>query len=106
MLAKHEKLLEKTNQRVEKVEEAIQEHAKKIQQMEENLAKVHFGETPERFTRRKKTMETDATEMERGQWSQSYITLNGWVDWDLKMETMMDSADAKKLLGEVFENLP
>ena len=27
-------LLEKTNMRVEKIEEAIQEHAKKIQQME------------------------------------------------------------------------
>ena len=32
------KLLEKTNSRVERVEGTIQEHAKKIQQMEEEIA--------------------------------------------------------------------
>ena len=55
MLAK--KLLEKTNQRVEKVEQAIQEHAKKVQQIEENLAKGYAGEHPERYARRRKTMD-------------------------------------------------
>ena len=73
--------------------------------MEESLAKVHAGETPERFTRRK-TMEHDATEKKRGHWSQCFLTLNGWVDWDRQMETVMDSADATKLLREIFENLP
>ena len=33
------KLLEKTNMRVEKVEDAIQEHVKKTQRMEQDLAK-------------------------------------------------------------------
>ena len=48
-------------------------------------------------------MDNDATEKVREQWSPSYITLNGWVNWDRTMETMMDSADAKKLLGEIFD---
>ena len=34
------------------------------------------------------------------------LLFNGWVDWDRKMETMMGSADAKKLLGEIFGSLP
>ena len=38
-----QKLLEKTNQRVEKVEESLQERAKKIQEIEENLAKGYVG---------------------------------------------------------------
>ena len=32
---------------------------------------------------------------ERGQWTPSFISLNGWVDRDRKMETMMDSAIAR-----------
>ena len=47
-------------------------------------------------------MEKDVAEKEKGQWSPSFITLHGRVDG----ETMMDSANAKKLLGEIFENLP
>ena len=43
------KLLEKTNLRVGQVEEAIQEHAKKIQQMEEDLANMNAGGTAERI---------------------------------------------------------
>ena len=89
-----------------KVEEAIQEHAQKIQQMEEDLAKMNAGGTAERITRRRKTMENDATEKDKGQWSPSFITLNGWVGWDIKMETMMDSADAKRLLDDIIESLP
>ena len=100
------KLLEKTNQREEKVEEAIQERAQKIQQMEEDLAKMNAGGTAERITRRREAMENDAGEKGKGQRSPSSITLNGWVDWDRKMETMMDSADAKKLLCETFGSLP
>ena len=84
---------------------AIQEHAKKIQQMEEDLAKLNAGGTAERITRRK-TMENDAAEKEKGQWSPPFITLNGWVDWDRKMETMTDSADAKQLLDNIFHSLP
>ena len=59
----------------DKVDEAIQEHAKKIQQMEEDLAKLNAGWTAERITRRK-TMENDAAEKEKGQWSPPFITLN------------------------------
>ena len=40
------------------------------------------------------------------QWSPSFVTLNGWVDWDKKMETMMDSADARKLLEDIIVILP
>ena len=32
--------------------------------------------------------------------------LNGWVDWDKKMETMMDSAIAKRLLDAIIESFP
>ena len=57
------KLLEKTNMRVERVEEAIQVHAKKIQQMEEDLAKMNAGVGPaERITRKRKTIKHDAGE--------------------------------------------
>ena len=99
-----EKLHEKTNMRVETVEEAIQEHAKKIQQMKEDLAKMNAGVGPaERITRRRKTMENDAVEKERGQPTPSFIALNGWMDWDRKMETMMGSADARKLIDSTFQ---
>ena len=91
---------------MEQVEEPIQEHAKKIQQMEENLAKMNTGETPERITRRRKTMDNDAAENEKGPWPPSFVTLDGWVDWGRKMEPMMDSADAKNLLGVIFDSLP
>ena len=74
------KLLEKTNLRVEEAEEAIQEHAKNIQQMEEDLAKMNAGGTSERMTRRRKTMEHDAGGKDKGQRLPSFITLNGWVD--------------------------
>ena len=48
------KFFEETNMRVEKVGEAIQEHAKKIQQMEEDLAKMSSAGGPaERITRRR-----------------------------------------------------
>ena len=60
------KLFEKTNLRVEKVEEAIQEHVKKTQQMEEDLAKMNAGGTAERITRRRKTMENDSGEKGQG----------------------------------------
>ena len=84
------KLLEKTNTRVERVEGAIQEHAKKIQQMEEDLVNISAGVgTAGRITRRRKTMEHELGERERGHLTPSFITLNGWVDWDRKMETMM-----------------
>ena len=39
------KIQKTTKSRVEKVEEAIQEHAKKIQQMEEDIAKMNAGGT-------------------------------------------------------------
>ena len=42
--------------RVGKVEDAIQERAKKIQQMEEDLAKMNAGGPAERITRRRKTV--------------------------------------------------
>ena len=99
------KIFEKTNSRVEKVEEAIQEHAKKIQQMEEDIAKMNAGGTLERIARGRKTMENDTGEKDKGQWSPSFITLNGW-DVDRKMETMMDSADARKLSDNSTESLP
>ena len=51
-------------------------------------------------------MENDAAEKEEGQWSPPFITLNGWVDWDRQMETMMDSADAKQQLDDIFDSLP
>ena len=71
------KLLEKTNIRVEEAEEAIKVIAEKIQQMEEDIAKMNAGGNVERITRRKKTMEDDAGEKDKGQWSPSVITLNG-----------------------------
>ena len=89
-----------------KVEEAIQEHAKKIQLMDEEISKIKTGETSERITRRRKSMESDLGERYKEQWSPSFITLNGWVDWDREMETMMDSADARKILKDILQNLP
>ena len=47
-------------------EEAIQEHAKKLQQMEKDRSKMNAGGTAERITRRKKTMENDAEEKDKG----------------------------------------
>ena len=34
------------------------------------------------------------------------MSLNGWVDWDKKMETMMDSMAAEKLVGSIITSLP
>ena len=31
--------------------------------------------------------------------------LTGWVDWDRKMETMMDSAAACRMLNEILDVL-
>ena len=60
--------------------------------MEEELAKLSAGTgSADRTTRRRKTMDKEVGGYERGQWSPSFISLNGWVDWDKKMETMMDS---------------
>ena len=78
-------LLQKTNSRVERTEETIQEHAKKLQQMEEELAKITAGiGSAQRTRRRRKTIENEVGGFERGQWSPSFISLNGWVDWDKK----------------------
>ena len=70
-----------------RLEETIQEHAKKIQHMEEDLTKMNAGGTGERITRSGKTMDNDAAVKEGGQWSPSFSTLNGWVDWDRKMKS-------------------
>ena len=43
-------------------------------------------------------MENDVVEKERGQWTPSFITLNGSMDWDRKVEAVMGSADARKLI--------
>ena len=43
-------------------------------------------------------MEHETGGGERGQWTPSFISLNGWVVWDRKMETMMDSATARKVV--------
>ena len=59
---------------MELVEEAIQEHAKEIQQMKEDIAKMNAGETTERTKRRRKAMENDPGESYKGQWSPSFIT--------------------------------
>ena len=57
------KALEKTNSGVERVDRAIQKHTKKIQQMEEEMAKINAGvRTTERLTRRRKTMENEIGE--------------------------------------------
>ena len=98
------KLVEKTNSRVEG---AMQEHAKKIQQMVEELANIDAGAgSAERITRRGKTMENEVGGHERGRWSPSLTSLNGWVDLDQKMETMMDSVAARKLVEGIIMSLP
>ena len=51
-------------------------------------------------------MDNEIGGSEKGQWSPSFITLNGWVDWDKKVETMMDSPNARKLLNDIIESLP
>ena len=73
------RMVEKTNSRVERVEGATQEHAKKIQQMKEEMAKINAGVgSAERLTRRRKTMKHETGGGERGQWTPSFISLNGW----------------------------
>ena len=68
-----------------RVEGAIQELAKKIQQMEEELAAFSAGTgSAERITRKRKTMENEVEGNERGHWSTSFISLNGWVERDNK----------------------
>ena len=53
-------LLEPSNSRVERVEGAIQEHANKIHQMEEDLAKNSASTgSSERLTRRRRTIENE-----------------------------------------------
>ena len=42
-------------------------------------------------------------EKEKSQWVLTFTTLNGWVDWDGKMETIVDSADARELLDNIIE---
>ena len=50
-------------------------------------------------------MENEVGGYERGQWSPLFISLNGWADWDKKMETMMDSMAARKLVeGIIYES--
>ena len=56
--------------------------------------------------RKRKVTESDLGGKQKGQWFPSFITLIGWRDWDRKMETMMDSADARKILKDIFESLP
>ena len=99
-------LLQKTNSRVERVEGAIKEHAKKIQQMEEELANSAGTGSAERMTRRRIAMENEVRGHERGHWSPSFMSLNGWVDWDKKMKTMMDSMAARKMVEGTIPNLP
>ena len=72
--------------------------------MEEDLAKMNAGGSAERITRRRKTKENDAGE-EKSQWTPAIIALNGCVDWDRKMQTMMGSADARRLLDSIIESL-
>ena len=51
-------------------------------------------------------MENETGERGRGQLTPSFITLKGWVDWDRKMETMMDSVGARKLVDGIITSLP
>ena len=76
-LEQRRRSLRKRTQEWKKVEEAIQEHAKKIQQMEEEIAKMNAGEATERITKRRKAMESDLGGKYKGRWSPSFITLNG-----------------------------
>ena len=64
--------------RVWKTSFAIQEHAKKSQHMEEDIAKLNAGETLERTTRRWKSIR----EKYKGQSSPSFITFNDDDDDD------------------------
>ena len=41
-----------------------------------------------------------------GTWNPSYIRLTGVVDWDKKLEAMIDSATARRMLNEIFDVLP
>ena len=51
-------------------------------------------------------MEIEVGGCGRGKWTPSFISLNGWVDWDTKMETMMDSMAAGKLVESIITSLP
>ena len=73
------KVLEKTISRLRKVEEDIQEHAKKIQLMEEEIAKIKTGEISERITRRRKSMESDLGEVQGTMVTHVHHTQ--WVGW-------------------------
>ena len=39
-------------------------------------------------------------------WEPSHIMLTGWVTWDRKLETTMDSALARRMLTEILDGLP
>ena len=51
-------------------------------------------------------MESDLEGKQKGQWFPSFITVSRWMDWDRKIDTMMGSADARKILKDIFESLP
>ena len=71
-----------------KVEEAIQEHAKKIQLMEEEVAKIKLERFQNELQEGGSRLKAHLRERYKEQWSPSFIALNGWVDWYKKMETM------------------
>ena len=81
------------------MEEAIQEHAEEIQQMKEDFAKMNACDAAARTSIRRKAVENDGGEKCRERWSPSNIALNGWVDWHIKIETVMDICGFEKTPG-------
>ena len=62
--------------------------------------------TAESLTRRRKKIENETGGREGGQWTTSYISLSGWIDWYRKMETMTDIATARKIVDGIINSLP
>ena len=61
----------------------------------------------ERMTRGRKTIEKNEVEgLREDSDHRFFISLNVWVDWDKKMETMMDSMAARKLSEGIITSLP
>ena len=79
---------------------------KEIEQMKEHIDKMNAGEANERTSRRRKAMENETREKFKGPCSPFLFKLNGWVDWCNEMETLMDSADVRKMLSVILESLP
>ena len=94
------------NQRIEGVGATVAEQDMKFNLIDEKLSKKRTYKVMEKEHQERKRWILKDQQQERGVHRVSLcITLNGWVDWQRKIVTMMGIVVAGRMVTEILDNL-